>query len=451
MRIIDETTDIYGAVVIEGGIIRAVIATDTVADAENRGTAGLKAHGDSVARILDGSTMRPGQVLTLMPALVDLHAHFRDPGFPEKETLESASLAAVAGGYGTVVCMANTNPVIDTLEKAQVLKARSVRLGLIDLYPVMALTRGMEGGELSGITALVAPSETRTPIPCPRMLSEDGRDVAGDARLLAAFAEARRLGIPVSCHCDAGGAEAETAKRFGKSREVWSRIEENVATQRVIELGKQAQCHVHIAHVSTKEAVQLIRATKVPLNKSGDETGFTLTCEATPHHLGLTEADARVLGAESWGRVNPPLRTEADRQALIGAVLDGTIDAIATDHAPHTESDKERGSPGFTGLETSYGVCMTELMGEDRLDLKRLSSLMSAAPARILGLIDRGRITPGNRADLIIVDTGASWVVNPQGFKSRGQNSPFTGRKLRGRILMTMHRGRVVFESDSID
>ncbi|MDR3334522.1 MAG: dihydroorotase [Treponema sp.] len=432
LRIIDEAADIYGAVVIEDGIIREVIAAD------NQWEERLVPQRNTAARIIDGRMMRPGQVLTLMPALVDLHAHFRDPGFPDKETLESASLAAVAGGYGTVVCMANTKAVIDTLEKAQVLKARSDRLGLIDLYPVMALTQDMAGRELSGITRVPAIPA----LPFPRMLSEDGRDVADDRLLLGAFREARRLGLPVSCHCDAGGPEAEEAKCAGKPREFWSRIEENVATRRAIALGKQAQCHVHIAHVSTKEAVELIRETK--LNEAGDS--FTLSCEAAPHHLTLTEEDACVLGA--WGRVNPPLRTEADRQALIAAILDGTIDAIATDHAPHTETDKIAGAPGFTGLETGFAVARTELVREDRLDLRRLSSLMSAAPARILGLGDRGRITPGNRADLIIVDSNAPQLVNPGVFKSRGKNSPFKGQELRGTVLMTLHGGRVVFEAE---
>ncbi|MDR3170140.1 MAG: dihydroorotase [Treponema sp.] len=437
LRIIDEAADIYGAVVIEDGIIQDVIA----ADGQNHGEERLAPHRNTAARIIDGRMMRPGQVLTLMPALVDLHAHFRDPGFPDKETLESASLAAVAGGYGTVVCMANTKAVIDTLEKAQVLKARSVRLGLIDLYPVMALTQDMAGRVLSGITQVPAAPA----LPFPRMLSEDGRDVADDRLLLGAFREARRLGLPVSCHCDAGGFEAEAAKRAGKPRELWSRIEENVATRRAIALGKQAQCHVHIAHVSTKEAVELIRETKATLNEAGGS--FTLSCEATPHHLTLTEEDACVLGAESWGRVNPPLRTEADRQALIAAILDGTIDAIATDHAPHTEADKIAGAPGFTGLETGFAVARTELVRADRLDLSRLSSLMSAAPARILGLGDRGRITPGNRADLIIVDSNALQLVNPGAFRSRGKNSPFEGQTLRGTVLMTLQRGRVVFEA----
>jgi dihydroorotase len=256
--------------------------------------------------------------------------------------------------------------------------------------------------------------------------------------------EAKRLGLPISCHCDFGGEEAVTAQNAGTPRSVWSRIEENNATSRVIELGRQAGCRIHIAHVSTKEAAEMIRRAKSDL-----PSGFSLSAEATPLHISATEEDARRLGDESFGRVNPPLRSEADRQAVIAAFLDGTIDAVATDHAPHTQADKAAGAPGFTGLETAFALCLAELTGPGRMDLKRLSSLMSANPARILGLGKgpggRGRIAPGMRADLIIADTGALWKVDPQMFKSKGKNTPFAGRELKGKILLTLNRGRVVF------
>jgi dihydroorotase len=341
--------------------------------------------------------------------------------------------------------MANTKPPLDALKALAVLKTRADTLGLIDLYPAMALTAGMEGRSLSGIVSL-SPAP-----PFPRLLSEDGRDVIDDGLFLAAFAEARRLGLAVSCHCDAGGPEAEAAKQAGAGRDVWSRIEENNATRRVLDLGRRAGCRVHIAHVSTAEAADMIRRAKAALREqAGPEggNGFALTCEVTPHHLALTGETARALGDESYGRVNPPLRTEADRRALIAAVLDGTIDAVATDHAPHREADKAKGAPGFTGLETAFAVCRTELAGKGRLSLSRLSALMSALPARILGLGEsRGRIAPGFRAYLVILDAGASWWVDPAAFASRGKNSPFAGRELLGRVLMTIHGGRVVYEA----
>jgi dihydroorotase len=366
-----------------------------------------------------------------MPAFVDLHAHFRDPGFPDKETLESASLAAVAGGYTTLVCMANTKPPLDTREATDALKLRSDALGLIDLYPALALTEGMAGTALA--PALLSPAPQSV-----RLLSEDGRDVTDDALFRAAFQAARRMGIPVSCHCDAGGEAAARAKLAGEPRSVWSRIEENVATSRALRLGRQAGAHVHIAHVSTQEALELVREAK----RAGHAP---LTCEATPHHLCLTERDADTLGAESFGRVNPPLRTERDRQALIAGLADGSIDAIATDHAPHTQADKAGGAPGFTGLETSFAACFTELVCTGRISLSRLSALMSASPARILGLHDRGRIAAGLRADLVAI--GPAWTVDGATLKSRGKNTPFHGRALSGRVVMTLRQGCVVFDA----
>jgi dihydroorotase len=369
-----------------------------------------------------------------MPAFVDLHAHFREPGYGEvspKETLESACLAAAAGGYGTAVAMANTQPPVDSVDRAASLKKRADVLGLVDLYPVLSLTKGMEGKELSEITKLSG-RETEGFI---RMLSEDGRDPADGSLFLAAFLEARRAGLPVSCHCDLGG--------------------EYAAVSRAVDLAARAGARIHIAHVSTKEAIDFIRNTKTRPARRNE--GFALTCEITPHHLALDEKDAEAPGAASFGSVAPPLGSGADRLALLEALEDGTADAIATDHAPHTQADKASGAPGFSGLETAFGVCYSALAvpetpaGSGRLSLKKLSALMSASPARILGFgekgpLGRGRIAPGYRADIAIVDTGASWRVVPENFKSRGKNSPFGERELRGKVLVTVHRGRVVFD-----
>nr|AGS52446.1 dihydroorotase [uncultured bacterium contig00101] len=434
-RVVDEETDIRGVVIVEDGIITGVHGEEPPSCA--------KAHGTGeAALVIDGSGLSSSDKLpVLMPAFVDLHAHFRDPGVPSEsplpsEVLESASLAAAAGGFGTVVCMANTAPAIDTLEKAKTLKSRCDSLGLVDLYPVLSLSKRLEGKELSEIVGLFPESASYIPL----MLSEDGRDLADDGLFLAAMKEARRLGIPVSCHCDLGGDEAG-------------------AVRRVIDLGKRAGCRIHIAHVSTREAVEAIARTKKEVQAV--EGGFALTCEATPHHLCLVKDDAVKLGEKTWGRVNPQLRPEEDRQALIRAIVDGTLDAIATDHAPHSRADKEAGAPGFSGLETAFAAVFTELshpviepkVGAGRgghIDLKSLSSLMSARPAGFLGFGDsqkRGRMLPGHRADLVVVDTEASWVVAPGAFKSRGKNSPLAGRKLNGKILLTLQKGKVVFSA----
>jgi dihydroorotase len=440
-RIVDEARDFFGGLVVENGLIQGIVDANNTPD------------GDIV---IDGRAF--GETAVLTPAFIDLHSHFREPGFPEKETLESACLAAAAGGFATVVCMANTKPVTDTIDKARVIKARGDALGLIDLYPVLSLTKNMEGRELSGIKDIVC---EKNRLDLPLMLSEDGKDVADDNLFLAAMKEAKRLGLPVSCHCDFGRPEAEAAKSAGSERAEWSRMEENFATSRVIELGKKAGCHIHIAHVSTKEAARIISEAK---KNPAVENGFSLSCEATPHHIGAAEEDARRMGDETYGRVNPPLRAKADREAIIAALSDGTIDAIATDHAPHSESDKAAGMPGFTGLETAFAVSLSYLVNnlttEDTefhggkaasgIGLRRLSALMSANPARILGLEDRGRIEKGLRADLVIANTGAIHKIEPEKFKSRGKCGPFAGRELRGKILMTLNAGKIVFGGNGI-
>ncbi|MDR2181445.1 MAG: amidohydrolase family protein [Treponema sp.] len=408
-RIVDESQDFYGSVIVEDGMITEVL--------------------EGAARAA-GALVIDGGGLLLMPALVDLHAHFREPGASEKETLESASLAAAAGGYGTVVCMANTDPVTDTLAQAAAIKQRCDALGLIDLYPALSLTRGMKGTALSEITLSGNGDVTR-------LFSEDGKDLADERLFLAAFAAARRAGVTVSCHCDRDGEDA--------------------ATGRALRLAARAGARIHLAHVSTAAAADLVRRAKQ--RRNGSAAGNPVSCEITPHHLALTEADAAALGADSFGRVAPPLRSEADRRALAAAAAGGTVDAIATDHAPHTAADKARGAPGFSGLETAFAVSYTTLAapeysaGRDTgpVSLSRLSSLLSAAPARILGLgaagpRGRGRIAPAYRADLCIADLDAAWTVEPAAFQSRGKNSPFAGRVLRGRIMMTLHRGAVVFQ-----
>jgi len=411
-RIIDEKNDFFGSLLIENGTIKEI--GTSVPDLSNANV------------IIDGRAF--GSSAALMPAFIDLHAHFRDTGSSQKEmpppseSLESASMAAVAGGYTTVVCMANTMPPIDTIDKARELKARCDSLGFVNLYPVLSLTKNMEGRELSGIKDVSSADGVL-------MLSEDGKDVTDDGLFLAAMGEAKRLGIPVSCHCDFGG--------------------ENNAVRRAIELGKKAGCRLHIAHVSTKEAAELIRVVKKELPV---DTGCVLSCEATPHHIGATEKDAQRMGDESFGRVNPPLRSEEDRRAIIAALQDGTIDAIATDHAPHRGTDKAAGAPGFSGLETAFMACLSNLTGKVAAnnELRLLSALMSAHPARILRFTDRGSIAAGMRADIVIVDTEAAGKVDAAQFKSWGKCSPFDGKDLRGKVLMTLNAGRIVFEGDSI-
>jgi dihydroorotase len=387
-RIIDGDSDFIGSIAVENGIITDV-ASDL--DADKNDYAVFNGFGR----------------LILAPGFIDMHTHFRDPGFPEKEVLESASLAAVRGGWTTAVCMANTNPVIDNLHLAQKIRDRCSELELIDLYPVVSLTIKMEGKQLTDIT-----KDNYIPL----LLSEDGKDILSCDVFFNALKSAKN--IPVSCHCDLDG--------------------EVSAIKRAIEIGAKAGCHLHIAHVSKKESAALIRSAKT--KNSG---AFKITAEAAPHHIALSSVDAENLGADTFGKVAPPLRSEEDRIAIINALKDGTIDVIATDHAPHTNADKENGSPGFTGLESAFSVVNTVLNKD--FSMQQIISMLSSKPAEILGLKDRGKIKKGFRADITILDDQIKRKINSN-FFSRSKNSPYTGKTYIGDIIMTMSNGKIVYE-----
>jgi dihydroorotase len=317
--------------------------------------------------------------------------------------------------------MANTNPPCDNAEAASRVKARADALGLISLYPAVSLTEGMRGERLSPFLAAGNTDGGYR----PPLLSEDGRDVADDALFLEAMRRAADLGCVVSCHCDEHGEDA--------------------ATERAILLGKRAGCRVHIAHVSTRKAAESVRGDISVV--AAAERGAAVTAEATPHHIALTKADAEKAGARTFGAVAPPLRSEADRLAVIEALRDGTIGVIAADHAPHTRSDKEGGAPGFSGLDTAFAVCNTVLVRENGFTPRKLFSLMSAMPARILGLSDRGLVAEGLRADIAVLDMDGERVIDPASFASRGRNTLFAGRRLRGEVVMTMRGGAVVYQA----
>jgi dihydroorotase len=431
-RLVDATQDVEASLVVENGIIKKIIT-----DPDSNELLSELADAD---RYINGTKLKPAsspELPVILPAFIDLHAHFRDPGHPRKETLESASLAAVKSGYTTLVCMANTTPPTDTLAAAAALKTRSDALGLIDLYPAMSLTKNMEGKEITNIAQLINVGGSLPPRygpagPCyppqrgaPRnapvlILSEDGKDIADDELFVQAFRAAADAGIPVSCHCDRDG--------------------ENAATERALRLAQETGARIHLAHVSTKEAVAMITVAK-------RERPGKVTAEATPHHFCLNSRRADELGSGTFGKVAPPLRSEADREAVLEAVLDGTIDIIATDHAPHTQADKEAGSPGFSGLETAFAAACTALVESGESDLCHLSQLMSAAPAQILGLDDRGTLEIGKRADFAIVNPETRWVVDNGAFRSRGKNTLFHGMELSGIVLATVFGGKFVYEA----
>ncbi len=463
-RLVDRDLDSPGAVLLRGGLIDLVwlglkgIPAEFVPPRDAAGASPAPA-GAKGPLILDA------EGAALMPSFIDLHAHFRDPGYTAKEDLESASRAACAGGYGTVVLMANTNPPCSDSAQAAQVRERVAALGLIDAFQATSLTRGFDGTDTSALDSL-------DPAVVP-LASEDGKEVASSAVMLEAMRKCALRNVIVSCHCedpdlaaaarpfrakaleqgsaagfaDRGAAgsvdfvESGTAVGGGvrdnlTAAERLLRLAEDTLTVRNLALASESGARVHIAHVSTAGSLDAVREAK---RRLGSRADGRVTCEVTPHHLALTLAVP--------GIVNPPLRPAADREALIEGILDGTVDAIATDHAPHTAADKALGAPGFSGIQTAFAVCNTVLVKTGRINLSRLSALMSARPAEILGLC-RGLIRPGYAADLVLVDPEREWVVRPTaegGWYSKSVNTPFAGSKLSGVVLSTFRQGRRVY------
>jgi dihydroorotase len=357
----------------------------------------------------DGAAAVEAGGLTCLPAFCDLHAHFRDPGLTHKEDLTSGSHAAVRGGYTAVNLMANTKPVISMYAQVKDVLTRAGDIGLVDVHQCVSITKNMDGMTVDHLESLGE---------AVRVISDDGHDVMDARVMLQAMTAAARLGLTVMCHCEDMNLSSTDY-----------RLAEDLMTQRNIELARVAGCRLHIAHVSTEGSIRAVIAAK--------EHGQAVTCEVTPHHLALTSATSY--------RVNPPLRTQQDVDFLIRAVEQGWVDAIATDHAPHTADDKAAGAPGMVGLETAFGVCYTTLVRPRHITLTRLTELMSRNPAHILGL-NKGCIAPGYDGDLVLVDLHTPWTVDATAFASKGHNTPFDGRTLIGRVVMTIRAGKVVYD-----
>jgi dihydroorotase len=349
-----------------------------------------------------GGEDRDASGLILSPGWLDLHAHLRDPGFPEKETLGSGAASAAFGGFTHVVAMANTNPVIDQPDGVRALVARTAELP-IRVSIVGAVTVGLEGQVLTDAKALRAAGAVA--------LSDDGRHLMDGGTLRRALRAASRAGLPVLVHAQAehlgSGPDAEAA----------------AVAQSLDCLAQAPGARVHIQHVSTRAAVELIRSAK--------QQALPVTAEVTPHHLALTANDVAPLGP--FGNVNPPLRSSDDRAAVREALEQGVIDVIATDHAPHEFAAKAAGANGFHGFETALAV----LLGLG-LDPKVLYRACVERPRRVIGQSIEG--------EWILIDPDREWTVDPDAFKSRGKNTPFEGRRLRGRIVMTVCRGQIIVE-----
>ena len=379
----------------------------------------------------------------LGPGLVDLHTHVREPGREDEEDIASASAAASAGGYTALCAMPNTDPVADSAAVVEKVWARGLSVGLVDVIPAGALSRGLRGIEMADLGEM-ARGRARV-----SLFTDDGHGIQDALFARRAMEYLSGFGAVYAEHCEdanlaRGGQmhEGERSMALGL-RGIPAEAEELMAA-RDIALSRLTGCRLHLLHISTAGTVELVRRAKAE--------GVAVTAEATPHHFTLT--DAALVGYDPNAKVNPPLRTEPDRAAVIAGLADGTIDAIATDHAPHSVEEKEvelvLAPPGLVGLETALGLAVTELVEPGHFGWSELFERMAAAPARILGLPDQGRIAVGGPANLVVIDPQAWWTVTPAAFLSRSRNTPFAGRRLRGRVLWTVHDGAVTFAAEPL-
>jgi dihydroorotase len=385
--------------------------------------------------------------LVVCPGFIDLHCHLREPGFEDKETIATGTKAAAIGGFTTVCCMANTEPPLDTPAAVDWVKQKASKDGSVAVLPIGCITKGRKGEELTNMGELAEAGVLA--------FSDDGDPVASSQLMRRALEYSRDLDLPIIDHC-----EDKTLSENGIINE--GRISaklglkgipaaaEEVMVTRDLTLAKQTKARLHIAHTSTKGSVELIRRAK--------EEVISLTAEVTPHHLTLTEE--RIMGKTSNepfdanAKVNPPLRTEEDVQALIEGLKDGVIDAIVTDHAPHTPADKicglELAAFGISGFETAFG-CLMGLVHQGEISLTLLLSKLTCEPAKVIGRNgELGTLKAGAPANITILDPDREWIVDSRNFASKGKNTPYDGYKFKGKVMATISRGKLVYTDDSL-
>jgi len=370
----------------------------------------------------------------LAPGFIDTHVHFREPGEEEKETVATGSRAAAAGGYTAVVTMPNTDPPIDNPGLVRYVIDRGNEAGLCRVLPAGAISPGRRGEGLAEMGAMVEAGACA--------FTDDGSPVQNGKLMTAALKYGKLLGVPIMSHAEdltlSGGCmhSGYWSTRLGLSG--MPRVAEDAFTFRDVELARATGGHLHVCHVSTKGAVEIIRRAKAE--------GVNVTAEATPHHFSLDHSRCRDYSPRF--KMNPPLREPDDVAAIADGLADGTIDCIASDHAPHTATEKElqfdQAPFGVVGLETAFAVGMTYLVEEKRLDLGRLIQCLSEHPARVLGL-PLGRLEEGAEADFVLLDSERSWLVSAESLAGRSRNSCFLGDTLRGRVLATFLRGRLTW------
>lgn len=409
VRIVDAENDTVGDVLVKDGVIAEVGNVSETAD-----------------RVIEGNGK-----LVVMPSLFDMHVHFRDPGFTHKEDVLTGCAAALAGGVSGVVCMPNTKPPIDSRETVDYIVSKAEPTG-VSVYPAGCVTKGMLGKELYDHSSIGV-----------RIISDDGRPVENAELLRQAMLESNKNGILIASHCEDLNIinvgivnDGEVSAELGLKG--MNRASEDSITAREIAVAMSADARIHICHVSTVGSLDFIREAKA--------RGVKVTCETCPHYFMYTDEKIRSLDADY--RMNPPLRSEADRAAVEKAVLDGTIDCIVTDHAPHAAEEKAdfyKAPNGVVGLETSLAAMLTHFYHTGKLSLSRISEMMAEKPRKLLGL-PVTKVEKGAKADLILVDTEKEWVVEPEKLHSKSHNTVFKGEKFKGQNLMTITDGIIRFE-----
>ena len=381
-------------------------------------------------RVIDASG------LMVAPGLVDMHVHLRDPGLTYKEDILTGCAAAARGGVTAMACMANTSPAVDCPEQVEYVLNRARQGCGVEVYPIAAVSKGLRGEEPTDAEALKDAGAVA--------LSDDGNNVDNANLMRDVLIRARGLDLPVLCHCEDTTMVAGRAVNEGSvSRQLWLEgrpaIAEEIMVMRDAMLAEETGAHVHICHVSTAKSVDIIRRMK--------KRGVRLTCETCPQYFTLTEDEVLTQGA--MARVNPPLRTRNDVAGIVAGLRDGTIDVIATDHAPHSAEEKARSltraPSGMIGLETSLAIALTQLYHTRRMDLPAIIKRMSTTPADILRL-PRGRMSLGAQADLVLFDPDEEWTVDPEQFASKARNTPFAGWKVKGKVKYTIVKGEIIYQ-----
>lgn len=399
--------------------------------------------GDRISKIAnkissEAETIIDGKGMLITAGFVDVHVHLREPGGEAKETIETGTKAAARGGYTTICAMPNTRPVPDTQETVEDLQQRIKKTASVRVLPYGSITIRQLGEQLTDMRALKEAGIFA--------FTDDGVGIQEAGRMYEAMLEAAKLDMPIVAHCEDNSLLYKGVVHKGKVSERLNvpgiaAVTESVQIARDVLLAEAADCHYHVCHVSTKESVRVIRDAK--------KAGIHVTAEVTPHHLLLTEDS--IQNNDGNYKMNPPLRSKEDQAALLEGLLDGTIDFIATDHAPHTEEEKQAGlllAPfGIVGLETAFSLLYTHLVQTEQVSLQQLIEWLTVKPSEVFNL-PYGRLEEGTVADLVLLDLNRTYDINKQDFLSKGKNTPFHGWQVSGMPVKTFVNGKVVFEEE---